>query len=115
MTRRALESITNVPMSKDVWEQSSLPTSLGGLGIPRSSEIALPAYISSMESSVDMVTVILPESGVREKIAELTMMWQNETGLTAPTEEDCKKQASWSKLQATQKAESILRKADVIS
>ena len=115
VTRRALESITNVPMSPDVFEQSSLPTSLGGLGIPKSSEIALPAYISSMESSVEMVTIIVPESGMQERIAELTATWQNETGLTAPTEEDCKKQASWTKLQASQKAESILEKADVIS
>ena len=72
VTRRALESITNVPMSPDVFEQSSLPTSLGGLGIPKSSEIALPAYISSMESSVEMVTIIVPESGMQERIAELT-------------------------------------------
>ena len=52
--RDSLESITNVPMSEDVWDQSSQPTGLGGLGIPKASEIALPAYISSATASTDM-------------------------------------------------------------
>ena len=44
------------------------------------------------------------------------MRWQSSTGLVAPpSENERKKQAAWSKLQAAQKAESILEKADVIS
>ena len=114
--RTALESITNVPMKADVWDQSSLPTSHGGLGIPKSADIALAAYIASLEASADMVTAIVPESQLTEKIVALAERWQTETGLIAPPEkEDRKKQASWSKLQASQKAESILEKADVIS
>ena len=103
-------------MTAGVWEQSLLPTSFGGLGIPKSSDTALAAYISSMEASAYMVLDIVQESQFREKTTELALRWQNETGLTAPpAQEDRKKQASWSQLQASQKAESILRKADVIS
>ena len=114
--RMALESVTNVPMTAGVWNQSSLPTSHGGLGIPKSADVALAAYIASLEASTDMVTAIVTESRLPEKIVALTERWQTETGLIAPPDqEDRKKQASWSKLQASQKAESILENADVIS
>ena len=114
--RDSLESITNVPMSEDVWDQSSQPTGLGGLGIPKASEIAMPAYISSATASTDMVTSIVPENHLQQRVAELSVRWQSSTGLVAPpSENERKKQAAWSKLQAAQKAESILEKADVIS
>ena len=112
----ALQSITNVPMSSDVWEQSSQPTVLGGLGIQKASDVAMPAYISSVASSADIVSIIVPESLRNEKLANLSRTWQNKTGLIAsPAEANCKKQAAWTKIQTAQKAESILENAEVIT
>ena len=85
--RVALQSITNVPMSSDVWEQSSQPTVLGGLGIQKASDVAMPAYISSVASSADLVSIIVPDSLLNEKLANLSRTWQNKTGLIAPPAE----------------------------
>ena len=47
---------------------------------------------------------------------ELSRIWQNKTGLLAPpTEENRRKQALRTKMQAAQKAESILENANVIT
>ena len=69
----SLENITNLPMSEDAWDQSSQPTGLGGLGIPKASEIALPADISSETASTDIVTSIVPENHLQQRVAELTV------------------------------------------
>ena len=46
--RLALQRILNVQMEGSTWEQSSLPISMGGLGIRKASEVAVPAYLSSV-------------------------------------------------------------------
>ena len=46
--RKCLQEILNVDMEGSIWAQSSLPVHLGGLGIRRVSEVALPAYLSSV-------------------------------------------------------------------
>ena len=46
--RKSLQEILNVDMEGSIWAQSSLPVHLGGLGIRRVSEVALPAYLSSV-------------------------------------------------------------------
>ena len=114
--RIALHSNTNVPMSVDVWEQSSQPSGHGGIGMQKAAEIAMPVYISLMAASADMVSVIVSDSQLQEKVTQLSMQWQNVTGLVAPPRaKERKAQPSWSKTQAAQKAESILENADVIS
>ena len=82
----------------------------------KASDIALPAYISSATASRDLVAVIVPTNRLAEKNAELFVQWQvqTETG-TQPLDNDPKKQAAWTKIQAAQKAGSILENADVIS
>ena len=46
--RKSLQEILNVDMEGSIWAQSSLPVHLGGLGIRRVSDVALPAYLSSV-------------------------------------------------------------------
>ena len=76
----------------------------------------MPAYTSSVASSVDLVSIIVPDSLLNEKLANLSRTWQNKTGLIAPpAEANCKKQAAWTKIQTAQKAESILENANVIT
>ena len=63
-----------------------------------------------------MHSVIVPANQFKEKVANLSNIWQDKTELVAPpTEEGCKKQATWTKMQAAQKVESILQNADVIT
>ena len=55
--RKGLEAILNVKISDNIWDQASLPTKMGGLGIRKTTELSISAYISSVTSA---------EPGVRE-------------------------------------------------
>ena len=46
--RAAMEELINVRFSDMNWEQAVLPTGLGGLGLRRAEEVALPSFISSL-------------------------------------------------------------------
>ena len=41
----------NVELSDDAWSQATLPVAEAGLGIRRATDIALPAYMSSVAGS----------------------------------------------------------------
>ena len=58
--RLAVSSLTNVTFNDDSWAQAVLPVGSGGLGIRMLSDIALPAYISSLHSSSLLIKRILP-------------------------------------------------------
>ena len=48
----ALETILNTSLSDEsCWKQCTLPVKLGGLGVRLASEVALPAYLSSVRAS----------------------------------------------------------------
>ena len=47
----------NVKITDNVWDQASLPTKMGGLGIRKTTELSLSAYLSSVTST---------EQGVKE-------------------------------------------------
>ncbi|KAK3867441.1 hypothetical protein Pcinc_027099 [Petrolisthes cinctipes] len=44
----------NVQLSDDAWTQASLPLRLGGIGTQRMADVALPAYISSMDATSEL-------------------------------------------------------------
>ena len=48
----------NVQLDEDSWTQASLPLRLGGLGVRRLTDVALPAYIASAEASRELVCTI---------------------------------------------------------
>lgn len=54
--RKALQKITNVRMDNNVWHQATLPVKLGGLGVRRSSELTIPAYLTSVHSVSGLLT-----------------------------------------------------------
>lgn len=49
--REMLESLLNVLFTDTIWNQASLPIKLGGLGVRKMTEVALPAYLSSLASA----------------------------------------------------------------
>ena len=58
--RKGLEVILNGKISEDVWDQSILPVSKGGLGIRKASDLAVPAFIASAHGSMALSQVLLP-------------------------------------------------------
>ncbi|XP_055346445.1 uncharacterized protein LOC129593946 [Paramacrobiotus metropolitanus] len=61
--RRKAEEITNVEMSDTVWRQAILPDRLGGIGLCRAEDVALPAYLSSCYATDPLVCEIVPDTG----------------------------------------------------
>lgn len=54
-----LESVLNSQLSEQSWTQGSLPIRYGGLGIRKISSVALPAFLSSVHSSSNLIGKIL--------------------------------------------------------
>ena len=65
--KESLQDILNVKLDEKGWDQSSLPIKFGGLGIKLASEVALPAYLSSVYSSKSTVKSLIPAS-IREDL-----------------------------------------------
>ena len=62
--RSITSSVTNIPLVQDevAWIQASLPVRLGGLGVHHALQVAPSAYLSSLASTADLVSAILPTS-----------------------------------------------------
>ena len=58
--RAALQSVLNVSISDEAWNQATLPVAKGGIGVRRATQIALPAFLSSVVGSQSLVTELLP-------------------------------------------------------
>ena len=57
--KSTLETLTNSELKEDQWNLSSLPVRFGGLGIRRVRDLALPAFLSSVNGSSSMVGIML--------------------------------------------------------
>ncbi len=55
LLRDATSRSCNVALNREAWTQASLPIRLGGLGIRRLADVALPAYIASVAATWDLV------------------------------------------------------------
>lgn len=60
MIRSTLQSILNVSLTDDAWNQAKLPVKLGGLGLLAAADVALPAFIASVIGSAELCLQILP-------------------------------------------------------
>ncbi|KAJ0183176.1 hypothetical protein K1T71_001152 [Dendrolimus kikuchii] len=60
--RYSLSSIFNIPFDDRTWTQASLPIRYGGLGIRKISAVSLPAFLSSVYSTKDLIGEILNPS-----------------------------------------------------
>ena len=56
----ALQSVLNVSISDEAWNQATLPVAKGGIGVRGATQIALPAFLSSVVGSQSLVTELLP-------------------------------------------------------
>jgi len=64
MFRSILEIITNTKLDVISWRQASLPLSFGGLGIRKATDLAYPAYLSSIHQSAKLSNDILEKFGL---------------------------------------------------
>lgn len=96
MFRTTLEIITNTKLNVISWRQASLPLSFGGLGIRRATELAYPAYLSSVHQSATLANEILEKFGLNILDNEISMIMQNLTPDFVPKDDNSKKiQEKW--------------------
>ena len=110
--REALARITNVEMKNDSWVQATLPV---GLGCRGASDVALPAFLSSMHSVGPLVETILSRINMVDttELGEAEEMWVRRSGgLDLPT--DRFRQKDWDIPLATVSREELLRGADQV-
>ena len=86
IVRLSLQSITNVKMEGAVWQQATLPSSMGGLGVRKSVDLVLPAFFSLAHASQDLVTSILPlgEPGAEVLSCEAADLWEERFSCPLP-------------------------------
>ena len=58
MMREATSRSCNIAMDDTAWTQASLPVRLGGIGVRRLADTALPAFIASMDATKELVRLI---------------------------------------------------------
>lgn len=68
--QRTFESITNCRLSDEKWSKVSMPIRYGGMGIRKSGDIAMPAFLSSINSVINLVTLMLPSITDETMIAD---------------------------------------------
>ena len=59
--KKCLESILNVELSGNAWNQSSLPVKNEGIGIRKATNLAFPAFISSARGTSTQVRAVFPD------------------------------------------------------
>lgn len=66
----SLETILNVNLNNDQWAQSSFPVKLGGLGIRKVEDLALPSFLSSAYGCKSLVSQILSNVSADEIVID---------------------------------------------
>ena len=111
--RQALQSVCNINMDNSTWTQATLPTSKGGLGVRRASDLALPAFLASCYGTHDLVSSLLPpvELGNDPLLREALNLWEANTTCPLPPEEMRGRQRRWDELLTQKTHEDLLEAA----
>ena len=114
--RTATSAITNVHFDDDCWEQASLPTRYGGLGLRRTQDLALPSYTASLHHCMQLVMSMLPvrvQPSATEEIGRTVSVWIHSAGVTDhPTGDAARSQRAWDSVLAEKSHNSLLAKGN---
>ena len=116
--RDSMSLITNVDFSEESWIQATLPTRAGGLGIRKSSDIALPCFISSALSVGSMVeAILLPVTGLAPfNVSAEVELWKTYgEGLIEPDGEAGFRQRAWDSPRVDYIQKTLLANSDQYS
>jgi hypothetical protein len=65
--QESLQTNLNTKLNELSWNQASLPVSFGGIGVRKSQDVALPAFISSVDGAQENVKNLFPIQIAQEK------------------------------------------------
>ncbi len=87
--RAAVSRLTNCDLSDEQWLQATLPVRLGGLGIRRVSSLALPAFLASAASTLQLQTTILAQTSSSAEDSTFTVyleQWKSTSDTEPPSD-----------------------------
>lgn len=106
--RSTLQSLTNSKMDEDTWTLASLPVNSGGLGVRKVQDIALPAFMSSVNSVSQLVSTMLHHSTLQvEQIANYEDGLNEWSALHLEQPEIPSLQRQWTKITTTRLVSSL--------
>lgn len=97
LQRTSLESILNCAITPASYVQAFLPTSYGGLGFRRATDLALPSFIASANGVSDITNRLTPGHDWEDPhLTTAKRMWQSKSPLSEPpTGESSGSQRAW--------------------
>lgn len=87
--------ITNSDLGDAAWDQATLSVRIGGLGIRRTAELSLPAFLVSAFSVRGLINLILPRADLCSVTTEAVEFCSAESGGARQNQEDRWRQKSW--------------------
>ena len=81
--QESLQTILNTKLEEESWDQASLPVAFGGIGVRKTQDVTLPAFISSVYGAQETVEKLLPIQIAQENPVYLDSaleLWQNKAG-----------------------------------
>lgn len=95
--REGVSLITNCDLSDTQWLQASLPIRDGGLGVRTAESLALPAFLSSYDSTKSLQKLILDESEVDDHLpySAYKHTWEEKFSQSALESPLSYKQSAW--------------------
>jgi hypothetical protein len=115
--QHTLKTILNVDLADDVWTQATLPVSSGGLGVRLATDLALPAFLSSVNGAASFTLKLLPSrlhavSGDRDPACVAACLeWQTRCASTVPDPAKSGIQKAWDLPVVSRKREELLSAA----
>ena len=111
--QESLQTILNTKLDESSWDQASLPVTFGGIGVRKTQDVTLPAFISSVYGARETVEKLLPIQIAQEKPVYLDSaleLWQKKAvGASLPT--NSKNQSAWDIPISQSKFDQLLSKA----
>jgi hypothetical protein len=96
LLKDGLSRITNTDLNEVHWLQASLPVRVGGLGVRRVASLAIPAYLASAASTLELQNSLLANCQVLPDslVDSYTSTWSENFGVPPLLPASCK-QGSW--------------------
>ena len=115
--RDTLKIVLNVDLTDVIWKQATLPVSKGGIGVRLASDLALPAFLSSVNSASELTLQLLPArlhavSSMRDPVyIAANLEWQQRSTVVVPDGSRTGAQKAWDTPLVNRKLEEVLSAA----
>ena len=106
--KQIFESITNCSFNNEKWSMVSMPVRFGGMGIRKCEDIMLPAFLSSIHSTINLVTLMLPNIKDETMLADYTDALNKWSLLSESIPIKKNSQNDWDELLISQKTDSFI-------